>query len=104
VPLATSRAPPKGFVDHNISPCLCKQLVLELEIGVVAEKLLQLLPCGVLVRQPEPLDADMPDATPLLGTYNSLWLRKDAAMEKWRLSAVRLEQPHMKNVMDPGVV
>jgi hypothetical protein len=46
----------------------------------------------------------MPDATPLLGTYNSLWLRKDAAMEKWRLSAVRLEQPHMKNVMDPGVV
>jgi hypothetical protein len=76
----------------------------------VAAKLLQLLPCGVLVGQPAPLDADIPDPTPLLGTHSSLRLRKDAAMEKWRhdprcsrwLSTVRLEQPHVKNVMDPG--
>jgi hypothetical protein len=52
----------------------------------------------------------MPDATPQLGAHSSLRLWKDAAMEKWRhdprrsrrLSAVRLEQPHVKNVMDPG--
>jgi hypothetical protein len=81
-PLATSRAPPKGLADHNISPRLRKQLVLELEIGVVAAKLLQLLPCGVLVRQPALLDTDMPDATPQLGAHSSLRLWKDAAMEK----------------------
>jgi hypothetical protein len=93
-----------------MSPRLRKQLVLELEVGVVVAKLLQLLPCGILVGQPTPLDADIPDPTPLLGMHSSLRLRKDAAMEKWwhdprcrqRLSAVRLEQPHVKNVMDPG--
>jgi hypothetical protein len=47
---------------------------------------------------------------PLLGTHNSVRLRKDVAMEQWRhnprrrrrLPAVRLEQPHMKDVMNPG--
>jgi hypothetical protein len=63
VPLATSRAPPKGLAGHNISPRLRKQLVLELEVGVVAVKLFQLLPCGVLVVQPAPLDAEISDPT-----------------------------------------
>jgi hypothetical protein len=97
---------------HNISPRLHKQLVLKLEIGVVAAKLLELFPRGVLVGQPAPLDADVPDPTPLLGAYNSLWLRKDAAMEQWRhnprrrrrVPAVRLEQPHVKDIMNPCAV
>jgi hypothetical protein len=78
----------------------------------MAAKLLQLLPCGVLVRQPAPLDTNMPDATPQLGAHSNLRLWKNATMEKWRhdprrsrrLSTVRLEQPHMENVMDLGAV
>jgi hypothetical protein len=51
--------PAEGEANHNISPRLRKQLVLELEVMLVAMELLELLPSGVLVGQSAPLDADV---------------------------------------------
>ena len=47
---------------HNISPCLRKQLVLELHIWVESLEVVQGLPGGVVLRKALPLDEDVPRA------------------------------------------
>jgi hypothetical protein len=59
-PLATWRAAVVLDAHHNISPRLRKQLVLELEVGVVVAELLELLTGSVLLAQTTPLNADEP--------------------------------------------
>jgi hypothetical protein len=41
---------PVVAADHNISPRMRKQLVLELEVGVEAPKVIERLPCSFLWR------------------------------------------------------
>ena len=59
--------------DHNIPPCLEKQLVLQLKLRVEVLELRQRLPRSVLRRQAEPLDQDVPNISTLLGAKNSRW-------------------------------
>jgi hypothetical protein len=66
-PVATALVPaPECDASHNTSPRLRKQLVFELEIGVVTAELVELLLSSVLLWQATPLDADVPHPTTLL--------------------------------------
>ena len=111
--LATT-GPPPGILDagHNISPRLRKQLVLELEVGVVLAKLLKQLPCGVVSGEPAPLDQHAPLAPTKLGTQHCLRLRQDATISHWRqrgrssrrIATMWFEQPDMEDVVDAGAL
>jgi hypothetical protein len=61
---------------HNISPCLDKQLVLELKVRVEVLELLEPLPGGFLNRHSMPLDENVPDITSKLGAQDVLWSRQ----------------------------
>jgi hypothetical protein len=65
---------------HNISPRLRKQLVLELEVGVLSSELRQVLPCRLLPWQPLPLNKDVPLAAPLLSPERDSRCGKEPAV------------------------
>jgi hypothetical protein len=106
--LATN-GPAPGIMGagHNISPCLRKQLVLELEVGVEVTKVLERLPGSVLLGQAMPFDEHVPDIPPKLCTEGALWSWKELAIpcrrkrsrSCWRITFVGLKQPHMEDIM-----
>jgi hypothetical protein len=61
-----------GNVGRNISPYLHKQLVLELEVGVVSTELVEDLPRRIIFRKAGPLDQNAPNPVALLGTQGAL--------------------------------
>jgi hypothetical protein len=83
---------------HDISPCLRKQLVLELEVGVLALEIRQGLPCRLLTGQPLPLNKDVPLAAPLLSLESDVWRWKEPAVKH---TAVTLQESHMEDVVEP---
>ena len=93
---------------HNISPCLRKQLVLELKVWIVLAEFVTLLPSSLLLRKARPLNEDEPDATTELRLQHLCRLGKNATISEWRkrrrsrrwLATERLEQPNMEDVVD----
>ena len=77
-PRSATRGPPPCILDsgHNISPRLQKQLVLELEVGVVSTKVVEDLPRRVIFRKAIPLDQNTPDPAALLGAQGTLRSRQ----------------------------
>jgi hypothetical protein len=70
--------------DHNISPRLRKQLVLELEVEVEITKILERLPGSVFLRQAMPFDEHVLDTPPKLCTEGALGSRKEPAIQsRW---------------------
>jgi hypothetical protein len=67
---------------HNISPCLRKQLILELEVGVKAFEVVEELPGGFFIGQSMPFGKDLPDAPPELSTEGALKSRKELTIFK----------------------
>jgi hypothetical protein len=57
-----------AFIGHNISPCLRKQLVLELERREEGTELVNGLPSSISFRQRLPLYQHMPNPAAELGT------------------------------------
>ena len=60
-----------NFTNHNITPPLDEQLVLELEGGKLSAKLLQRLPRSLGFWQAHPLDEDVLDVATELCTRQS---------------------------------
>ena len=68
------------FADHNITPPLDEQLILELEGGELCAKIFKQLPCGLCFRKACPLDEDMPIATMKLSPQSTLRLLEATTM------------------------
>jgi len=78
-------APLIHLTDHNISPAVDKQLVLELEVREGLAKLVEGFPCSFIGRQSCPLDENMPIATTELGAQGVVWSLKDTTVaERWK--------------------
>ena len=100
-------APGVLHTGHNISPRLDKQLVLELEIQVEVSELPKRLPRGFFSSHAVPLDENVPDITVKLGVQNACWSRQETTIlcrrhGPWnsrRIDAVRLQQPHVEDVV-----
>ena len=71
---ATSDVPPAlvDLTNHNISPAVDKQLVLELEQRMRFTECLQWFPRSLSRRQTRPLDENEPHATAELGAQDLL--------------------------------
>jgi hypothetical protein len=92
--------------DHNISPCLEKQLVLELELGVEVLELPEQLPGSVLSSHALLLKENVPNIavecrrrqeTPIHGGRHH--------PRGWRrVAAVRLQQAHVEDIMQTGAL
>jgi hypothetical protein len=67
----------------NISPCLLKQLVLELNIWKLLAEIVELLPSRLFLGQAGPLHQDMPHTATLLRLHHLRHLRGG-----WQKSAI----------------
>ena len=96
----------------NISPCLRKQLVLELKVGVGSLEVVDAFPCSIRLSQPEPLDQYAPDTPALLRPQCPIWGWQNAAVllrgqhtgRRWRITAMLLQQADVEDIMEARVV
>jgi hypothetical protein len=79
---ATFPSPLIDLADHNISPSLDKQLVLELEIRVRELEIFNALPRCFGHRQTSSLNQDMPHTAPKAGTQHAFWVEQDTVVTK----------------------
>ena len=70
--------------SHNISPCLRKQLVLKLKVGVEAFEVVEELLGGFVAGQSTPLDEDVPRVPPKLSSEGALRSRKEPTIQQRR--------------------
>ena len=82
--LALDGPTPIMGAGDNISPCLRKQLVLELKVGVSFLELIEALPSGIVFSQAVPLDQHALDTTTTLRLQCAFRSRKDAPVLRRR--------------------
>ena len=94
------------YTGHNISPCLDKQLVLELDFRVLLLEFRQRLPCSIICRKVVPLNKDMPVTTAVLSAQHMLRSRKQTPIlhqrkncSSRRSPSVRFQLADMEDIM-----
>jgi len=100
------------LADHNIPPRLDKQLILMLKVREEELEVFHWLPCRFRLIQTSPQDKDNPSAATQLGLESTCRLEQQSAMPKgWksrqqhrRSTMERLQNTHMKNIMDAGTL
>jgi hypothetical protein len=93
--------------DHDISPPVVEQLVLDLEFRILDAEQLNVFPSSRCCQLALPLDKNLEHPVSQTRTYGAFWLRGNDAMVHrrqgrggWPLEL--LEQPHVEHVVNAG--